>query len=455
MDLTTILQTTRDIFRRKKDYTDLDETMLMSEKPSAGTTSFPKIVEERYNIRRSLGKGAFGIVYLAEDKKIGRLVAIKQLFKSFVKNPEIRERFMQEAKIGSQLDHPNIINVFSMEEDEHSACIIMEYLGGGSLHSYMEKNERIDIESALRIFRGIMSGLDAAHHVMAIHSDIKPPNIIFDHLGAPKITDFGVALLPVDAGGTEELNTMSKVIVGTPRYMSPEQVTKDMDVDARTDIYSAGAVLYEMLSGNQIYEFSENSTLSEVHEVITTQIPHPLQKDIPENISSFIKQLLEKDPEKRFQNAESVIEVLDNLIQPEHSSSGNTSITGKGTVSSSGPLLSSPAAMFEDVVRLLLVDKLLSTSERHEMQKRAERLGITEVQSVAIEEKIRKEQNLPSLKSLDEYFSLAEAFFASNKEPKLLKEQKQFLAEKRKDFNITPEECKMIEKLVKNKVAQF
>ena len=455
MDLTTILKTTKGLFQKKQQITDIDKTLVMKEKPAVESLAFPDVLAERYNIRRSLGKGAFGIVYLAEDKKIGRLVAIKQLYKSFVKDPDIHERFMQEARIGSQLDHPNIINVFTLEEDERSSCIIMEYLGGGSLHSYMAKNKRVDIESALQIFRGIMSGLDAAHHVMAIHRDIKPPNILFDHLGAPKISDFGIALLPVDAGGSEEINTDSKKIIGTPRYMAPEQVSREGEIDARTDLYAAGAVFYEMLSGNQIYNFSGDQTFSKVKEVILHNPPSPLQEDIPEAISDFTMKLIEKDPERRYQNAERVLLEIDKLIQtytktPIIAATG----TGKGTLGSSGPLLSSPAAMFEDVIRLLLVDRILSTSERHEMERRAERLGISNVQARALEEKIRKEMNLPSLKALKKYFSLAEAFFASNKELKLLKEQKSFLSGKRKDFKIPLEESKIIEKRAKNEAAK-
>jgi len=127
----------------RKQKNNIDKTVIMTEKAPVEQTAFPTQLAERYSIKRSIGKGAFGIVYLAEDRKIGRLVAIKQLYKSYVKDPEIHERFMQEARIGAQLDHPNIINVFSLEEDNKSACIIMEYLAGGSLENYMNKNKKV------------------------------------------------------------------------------------------------------------------------------------------------------------------------------------------------------------------------------------------------------------------------------------------------------------------------
>ena len=445
MNFPTLIEKAKTFFGKKRDFTDVDNTIVMSDKKSKSSSSFPKIVQERYNIRRSLGKGAFGIVYLAEDKKIGRLVAIKQLFKSFVKDPDIHERFMQEARIGSQLDHPNIINVFTLEEDNNSACIIMEYLGGGSLQHYMEKNGRIPIESAFTIFRGIMKGLNAAHHVMAIHRDIKPPNILFDHFGVPKISDFGVALLPVDAGGSVEINEKKDKIVGTPRYMSPEQVGQNDEIDARTDIYSAGVVLYEMLTGRKIYEFNSSTTFDEIQKVIQNQEPDPLQGDINQNISQFVMKLIAKSPEDRYATAQLVLNELDKIQKKNIQRDESSEVIAMG---GSGPIINSTAAMFEDVIRLLLVDGYLSPPERSELKRRAERLGISDIQARALEDKVRKEMELPALKQIEEYFSFAQELYKNN--TKLTTEDKQLLQSKRKGFNIKRSEAMLIEKMAKN-----
>lgn len=446
MKFSKILDLTKQLITTKK--TDVDKTMLMGEKASVEETAFPEHVAERYSVRRSLGKGAFGIVYLAEDRKIGRLVAIKQLFKSYVKDPEIHERFMQEARIGAQLDHPNIINVFGWEEAPKSSCIIMEFLGGGSLEAYMEKNEEIDLTMALRIFRGIMLGLDAAHKVMAIHRDIKPPNILFDHLGEPKISDFGIAYLPVDAGGALEIDAeKSNPIIGTPRYMSPEQISGE-PVDCRTDLYSAGAVLYEMLTGNKVLQIFEQMAFADICKVILYHKPKR-PENVSENIADMVMKLIKKDPDDRYQSAEEVIAEIDKITSK---SSVISDAPDMPRIGSSGPLLSSPVAMFKDVLRLLLVDGVLAPSERRELNRRAERLGISDAQSRMLEEKIRSELALPSLKSIEEYRSLAEAFYASNKELKLLSDQKDFLTNKRQDLKIKKAEANILGRQAREKV---
>jgi len=450
MKFSTIFNLTKQI-KPKKKKEDIDKTILMSKKPTVEETAFPVHVAERYLIKRSLGKGAFGIVYLAEDRKIGRLVAIKQLFKSYVKDPEIHERFMQEARIGAQLDHPNIINVFALEEDSRSSCIIMEFLGGGSLESYMEKNKIVEPEMALQISRGIMLGLDAAHKVMAIHRDIKPPNILFDHMGEPKISDFGIAYLPVDAGGAPNIEAKTSApIIGTPRYMSPEQISKK-SLDGRTDLYSAGAVLYEMLTGRKVFAISDDMNVYDIFKIILEKKPPIPEKNIPNPIIDITMKLLEKNPDDRFHNAGEVIDEIDKfLIGSSNIDKSNNSDMPR--IGSSGPLLSSPVAIFEDIIRLLLVDGVLAPSERRELNRRAERLGISDIQSRMIEEKVRAEQFLPPLKSIEEYRSAAEAFFASNKELKLLQQQKEFLKEKRNKLKIKKEESNILERQAREKI---
>lgn len=403
----------------------------------------PSEIERKYQIRRTLGKGAFGIVYLAEDRKIGRLVAIKQLLKPFAKNPEIYERFTQEARIGAQLDHPNIINVFALEEDKNSACIIMEYLGGGSLASYIQKEKRLDLMTSLKIILGVLNGLEAAHHIMVIHRDIKPQNILFGARGEPKISDFGVAHLPENAGGSHSISDdMTRNIVGTPMYMAPEQILKKQ-VDNRADIYSAGAVLYEMLSGRKIFSFDSSWDSNQIIETVVSKIPEPLEPElkIPSEITAIVEKMLAKNPDDRFQNAREIISLIQAFIEnekPPASATGSNLVTG--TIGTVGPVLTSPAAMLEDVIRLFLIDGSLSAAERKELDRRAERLGVSKIQAEALEDKVREELGLPSLKSLWEFTQLVEAFLATSKEPELSEEQLAFLHAKGREFNIRKKE---------------
>ena len=450
MKLNKILNLTKQL-TKKKTTDELDKTIIMSEKASVEETAFPQQLANRYSVKRSLGKGAFGIVYLAEDRKIGRLVAIKQLYKSYVKDIEIHERFMQEARIGAQLDHPNIINVFSLEEDKKSACIIMEYLSGGSLANYMMKNTIISPSTALDIFKGVITGLNAAHKVMAIHRDIKPQNIIFDHLGTPKISDFGIAFLPVNAGGAPIIESeTSNPIIGTPRYMSPEQISRKK-IDQRSDLYSAGAVLYEMLTGEKLFDISKDMNFSEISDIILNKTPKYPNTDIPSDIVQMTMKLLNKAHDKRYATAEELLIDIDKITL--NSKKNNTNNGAKiSHIGRSGPVLSSPIAIFEDIICLLLVDGVLAPSERKELNSRAERLGISEAQSRLIEDKIRTERSLPLLNSIEEYQTLAENLYASSENLKLLPEQKEILKEKRKALKIKVEEGKILKQQAREKI---
>ncbi len=424
-----------------------EQTLRLSDKEmeQAGPPDkLPAEVERRYIIRRILGKGAFGIVYLAEDRRLGRFVAVKQLLKPYTKEPEIIERFMQEARIGAQLDHPNILNVFALEEDENSACIIMEYMGGGSLAGYLQKQGRLDVHTAVRIFAGILNGLDAAHHVMVIHRDIKPQNILFGPRGEPKISDFGVAHLPVSAGGATSIsNDMRENIIGTPLYMSPEQILRQT-VDSRTDLYSAGAVMYEMLTGRKIFNFGPAARTGDIIGMITGVLPEPIAPSpkIPDGLRELVMKLLSKKADDRFASARDVLARMQELFQ--NSELVQTNLIQDGTLGTTGPLLSSPAAMLEDVIRLLMIDGSLTSSERKELERRAERLGVSKLQAELIEDKVRAEMRLPSLQAIREFTQVAEAFYTTSPDMKISAEQIEFMNSRGKELEISSKEMNSI-----------
>jgi len=457
MELTPFLTTARRLFGGRR-IANPEKTALLTEKMPVQPESLPAAVTGRYAVRRALGQGAFGIVYLAEDRRIGRLVAIKQLFKGHVRDPEIHARFMQEARIGSQIDHPNIINVFALKKDEGSACIIMEYLGGGSLASFLQKEGRVDVPTAVRIVLGVLSGLEAAHRMMVVHRDIKPQNILFGPQGEPKIADFGVAHLPIQAGGERTLEVRSEKVMGTPLYMAPEQFLRQ-PVDARTDLYAVGMILAEMLTGAKPYRVLPGMTLEDIAGVVVNGQPDLAglagREDVPAALRDLVAALIGKDPAGRPASAQAAAEALEAAVPPEYITSLMRSSGGMLRVGGYGPLLSSPAAMLEDVIRLLLVDGLLSPAERRELDRRAERLGISPVQAQAIEEKVRQELSLPSMRALKEFAAILEAFYGSNQDLRLSRQQRRYVEQKREELGIPQAECERLEVQVRDRIGHL
>jgi serine/threonine-protein kinase len=199
---------------------------------------------DRYLIERELGHGGMAVVYLARDQKLNRAVALKVL------RPELAaslgtERFLREIEIAAKLTHPNILSVHDCGEGDGLLYYVMPYVDGESLRDRLKRETQLPIDDALRITGQVASALDHAHRHDVIHRDIKPENILL-HEGEAMVADFGIALAVQQAGG--ERLTETGLSLGTPAYMSPEQVAGDRAIDARSDIYALGCVLYEMLA---------------------------------------------------------------------------------------------------------------------------------------------------------------------------------------------------------------
>jgi len=255
-----------------------------------------------YRILEKIGSGGMGEVYLADDTKLDRKVAIKFLPERFTKDKENIERFEREAKAAAALIHPNIVTIHDVIEEEGQVCIVMEYVQGESLRAKIDKGVS-DLVEILDIAKQICNGLAKAHQADIVHRDIKPENILIDKDGRVKILDFGLAKLKGVSRLTKETSTY-----GTIQYMSPEQL-QGKEVDNRSDIWSLGVVLYEMLTGELPFKGEYESA---VHYAILNEQPE-LLKDITTRYFLNIEKFLAKEPNKRLKNCREVLRELDNL----------------------------------------------------------------------------------------------------------------------------------------------
>ena len=260
-----------------------------------------------YQIVELLGKGGMGEVYLAEDIRLGRKVALKLLPPELVSDELRVLRFQQEARTASALNHPNILTIFDIGEVESTHFIATEFVKGETLRGCLSAN-KMNVQRALNIVIQVASALGAAHEVGVVHRDIKPENIMVRPDGLVKVLDFGIAKLTqrTSAGGSSEMgllplvNTEPGLMMGTPKYMSPEQV-RALDVDERTDIFSLGVVLYEMLTGAAPFE---RITIGDTIAAILQTEPAPIDVSataVPSQLQEIITKALCKDREERYQ----------------------------------------------------------------------------------------------------------------------------------------------------------
>jgi Tol biopolymer transport system component len=271
----------------------------------------------RYEVEREIGRGGMATVFLARDVRHSRRVALKVL------DPELgavvgAERFLAEIKVTANLQHPNLLPLFDSGEAGGLLFYVMPFVEGESLRARLEREKQLSVDDALRLAIGIASALDYAHRHGVIHRDLKPENILL-HDGQPLVADFGIALALSNAGG--QRITQTGLSLGTPHYMSPEQATGDRDLDARTDIYSLGAVLYEMLAGEPPYT---GNTAQAVVSRVLTERPRALRTmrpSVPDHVDAAVTAALEKLPADRFATSADFIAALDGRASPRSGSS--------------------------------------------------------------------------------------------------------------------------------------
>ena len=266
----------------------------------------------RYQVLKELGRGAMGVVYLGKDPTIQRFVAIKTMRLDDIDKDdelkEFRDRFFREAESTGRLSHPNIITVYDAGEQNGLAYIAMEYLEGVLLNCYCQKTTLVPAKQALQIVATVADALDYAHSQGVIHRDVKPPNIMILKQRLVKVMDFGIAKM------ASASKTQSSMIVGTPRYMSPEQAT-GKDVDGRSDVFSLGVVLFELLSGERPFDAENMPALV----MRIAKAPHaPLMKyrrDLPTRVQSILDRALQKEIQNRYRYAGDMAQDLRDVFQ--------------------------------------------------------------------------------------------------------------------------------------------
>ncbi len=279
----------------------------------------------RYQIRELVGEGAMASVYKAYDPQINRTIAVKLLKAQLREDGEYHARFLREAKGAGVLSHPNIVTVFDVGEDNNHPYIAMELVDGPTLADYVREKKTLTTVEIVQIGIELTRALDYAHRKGIVHRDVKPGNIMLSRdTHAVKVADFGICRID-DSDATQQ--TQVGGVLGTPHYMSPEQVLGQR-VDARSDLFSAGVVMYQLLTGALPFE---GETLISVAYKITKSEPPPLDKlrpDLPHTLRRIIERALKKQPEKRFQSGEDFAKALSGVAS-ELAEDGKAKGTGR------------------------------------------------------------------------------------------------------------------------------
>jgi len=303
----------RDIKSRSRRARSLEENVILggTNSASSGGTliledgGIKKPMLGRYQIERELGKGAMGAVYLGKDPKISRTVAIKTmaLSQEFEDDElaQVKQRFFREAETAGRLNHPNIVTIFDAGEEQDLAYIAMEFLKGNDLKNYVKPDTILPIKQVLSIIQRSADGIDYAHQHNVVHRDIKPANIMWDpKTNSCKITDFGIAHI------TDSSKTRTGMVLGTPSYMSPEQLA-GRKVTGQSDIFSLGVMLFQMVTGQ--LPFTADSMTSLMYKIANEEHPSPdsINPDVPRCVTIIINRAMAKDVTKRYQRGKEMV----------------------------------------------------------------------------------------------------------------------------------------------------
>src|SRR5699024_7264188 len=272
-----------------------------------------KRLDDRYEIIRTIGGGGMANVYLARDLILDREVAIKVLRMEFANDTEFIERFDREAKAATSVSHPNIVNIYDVgeEKDDHIYYMVMEYVQGMTLKEYIQTHSPVSIDNTLHIMKQLTAAISHAHANGLIHRDIKPQNILIDHDGNAKVTDFGIAMA-LSATSLTQTNS----ILGSVQYISPEQA-RGGKATKKSDIYSLGIVMFELLTGQLPFSGQSPVAIALKHLQEDTPSIRDLDQDIPQSIENIVLKSTTKDPTYRYQTADEMQEALEHALDED------------------------------------------------------------------------------------------------------------------------------------------
>ncbi|MFF7994075.1 protein kinase [Kitasatospora xanthocidica] len=291
----------------------------MSEHGNAAVEGF-SLGNGRYVLQRLLGEGGMASVHLAYDSVLDRQVALKSMHSELGRDDSFKERFRREAQAVARLEHPNIVTVYDSGEDiapdgSSTPYIVMQLIDGKGLREAINESVTqhgaMPAEEALKVTVGVLNALEASHDMGLVHRDIKPGNVMFDRKGNVKVMDFGIARA-LESGVTSM--TQTGMVVGTPQYLSPEQAL-GKPVDARSDLYSVGVMLFEMLTGQLVFDGDSAFSIAYKHVQEEPPAPSALNRSVTPEVDAFVAQALRKDPAHRFQSAAAMRDEAERLIQ--------------------------------------------------------------------------------------------------------------------------------------------
>ncbi len=271
-------------------------------------TDTPRLLGGRYEVGQLLGRGGMAEVHIGRDTRLGRSVAIKMLRADLARDPQFHKRFRREAQAAASLNHPAIVAVYDSGEDiveeaggasVQAPYIVMEYVEGRTVRDLLGQSGALDWPEALRITSGVLGALEYSHRAGIVHRDIKPANVMLTPAGAVKVMDFGIARALADSSATM---TQTQAVIGTAQYLSPEQA-KGQQVDARSDIYSTGCLLFELLTGRPPFVGDSPVSVAYQHVGENPVPPSSLVAGIPAEVDAIVLHALAKDRDGRYQSA--------------------------------------------------------------------------------------------------------------------------------------------------------
>ena len=308
------------------------------------------LIGDRYEIIEKIGTGGMSDVYKAKDQKLNRFVAVKILKHEFSENRNFVSKFRVEAQAAAGLMHPNIVNVYDVGEEENVHYIVMELVEGITLKKYIEKKVRLSTKEAISIAIQVAMGIEAAHNNHIIHRDIKPQNIMISKEGKVKVTDFGIAKAATS-------NTITSNVMGSVHYTSPEQARGGFS-DEKSDIYSMGITLFEMLTGRVPFNGDTTVSIAIKHIQDTMPMLRDFVPEIPVSVENIVLKCTQKSPDRRYQSMSDMIKDLKHsLMNPDEviaqidnsDDAGKTRVVAPGSVTSYNKQQASAASLLDTV----------------------------------------------------------------------------------------------------------